>query len=215
MHNGYLRSYLIRCIIFAELLLAFELFKDGPFYIDYQILSPISFFEVVVTVILTAALFLIVSTPSRLTAVVGTSVVGYVICLMFVWYGAPDLAMTQFSIDTLTVVLFVYVLFNLPPFLKFPTRNKKVIVRDSIVALSFGVLLSLIAIRVLQVPTSTEIRDFYGDFAYTLAKGRNVVNVILVDFRGFDTMFEIIVLSIAGLGVYSLIKLKLKPSDKE
>jgi len=65
------------------------------------------------------------------------------------------------------------------------------------------------------VPTSKEISDFYGDYSYVLAKGKNVVNVILVDFRGFDTMFEIIVLSIAALGVYSLLKLKLKASERE
>ena len=141
--------------------------------------------------------------------------VGYDFCLLFVFYGASDLAMTQFTIDTLSVLLFVFVLFNLPPFLKFPTRNKKVILRDTLVALSFCLILSLIAIKVLQVPTSTEVRDFYGEYAYKLEKGKNVVNVILVDFRGIDTMFEIIVLSIAGLGVYSLIKLRLKPSEKE
>lgn len=215
MHNGFLRSYLLRIIIFAELLLAYELILAGPLFIDYNLLSSISIYEAMNVFVLIAALLLVVTTSSRLTAVVATSVVGYAICLLFVFYGAPDLAMTQFSIDTLTVVLFVYVLFNLPPFLRFPTRNKKVILRDTIVALSFGIILSLIAIKVLQVPTSTEIRDFYGDYAYLLAKGKNVVNVILVDFRGFDTMFEIIVLSIAALGVYSLIKLRLKPSEKE
>lgn len=213
MHNGFLRSYLIRIIIFAELLLSYELFIGGPIYIDYSQLSPVSVFEGLNVLILIGAVVLTVSTYSRLTAVVGTSVIGYAICLMFVYYSAPDLAMTQFTIDTLTVVLFVFVLFNLPPFLNL--ANKKVLIRDSIVAIIFGVILSLIAIKVLQVPTKIEISNYYGEFAYTLAKGKNVVNVILVDFRGFDTMFEIVVLSIAALGVYSLIKLKLKSSEKE
>src|SRR5690606_34165700 len=106
-------------------------------------------------------------------------------------------------------------LFNLPPFLKFPTRNKAIITRDAVVALVFGGILSVIAIKVLQVPTSKEVSNFYGENAYLLAKGKNVVNVILVDFRGFDTMFEIVVLGIAALGVYSLIKLRLKPSERE
>ena len=93
--------------------------------------------------------------------------------------------------------------------------NSKVIIRDAIVSISFGFIMSLIALRVLQVPTSKEVSEFYGTFAYTLAKGKNVVNVILVDFRGMDTMFEIIVLSISAIGVYSLIKLRLKASEKE
>lgn len=213
MHDGFLRSYLLKIIIFAELLLAYELFIGGPVTIDFSKLSAISIYEAVNVAILIAAVGLTVTASSRLTAVVGTSVIGYAICLMFVFYSAPDLAMTQFTIDTLTVVLFVFVLFNLPPFIN--QANKKVVIRDAMVAISFGIILSIIAIKVLQVPTKIEISDFYAKNAYILAKGKNVVNVILVDFRGFDTMFEIIVLSIAALGVYSLIKLKLKPSEKE
>jgi multicomponent Na+:H+ antiporter subunit A len=215
MHNGFLRSYMLKIIIFAELLLAYELFRAGPIFIDFSLLTPISIYEAMNVFVLMVALYLTVTTSSRLTAVVATSIVGFTICLMFVFYGAPDLAMTQFTIDTLTVVLFVFVLFNLPPFLKFSTWNKRVIIRDTIVALSFGSILSLIALMAWQVPISSEISDFYGKYAYTLAKGKNVVNVILVDFRGFDTMFEIIVLSIAGIGVYSLLKLRLKSSEKE
>ena len=215
MHNGFLRSYLLKIIVFAELLLAYELLRAGPILIDFDLLSPISIYEAMNVFVLMVALYLTVTTTSRLTAVVATSIVGFAICLMFVFYGAPDLAMTQFTIDTLTVVLFVFVLFNLPPFLRFSSWNKKVIARDVMVALSFGTILSLTAILALQVPTSSEISDFYGEYAYTLAKGKNVVNVILVDFRGFDTMFEIVVLSIAGLGVYSLLKLRLKSSEKE
>jgi len=105
------------------------------------------------------------------------------------------------------------VLFNLPPFIN--QANNTIVIRDTVVALGFGIILSVIAIKVLQVPTDISISKFYGDFAYTLAKGKNVVNVILVDFRGFDTMFEIVVLSIAALGVYSLIKLRLTSSEKE
>lgn len=213
MHNGFLRSYLLKIILFAELLLAYELLIGGPIYIDYSKLSAISVYEAVNVFILMAAVILTVTTSSRLTAVVGTSVIGYAICLMFVYYSAPDLAMTQFTIDTLAVVLFVFVLFNLPPFIN--QANNRVVIRDTVVALGFGIILSIIAIRVLQVPTDIAISKYYGDFAYTLAKGKNVVNVILVDFRGIDTMFEIVVLSIAALGVYSLIKLRLTSSEKE
>src|SRR5690606_519806 len=149
----------------------------GPIYIDYSKLSHISVYEGVNVLILLAAVYLTVSTSSRLTAVVGTSVIGYAICLMFVFYSAPDLAMTQFTIDTLTVVLFVFVLFNLPSFLNFANRTSKL--RDAIVSIIFGTLLSVIAIKVLQVPTDIDISEFYAKYAYTLAKGKNVVNVIL------------------------------------
>jgi len=215
MHNGFLRSYVVKIIVFAELLLLYEIFIAGPLYIDYSELTPITLYEGMNVFLLIMALFLIVRTSSRLTAVVGMSIVGFTICLIYVFSGAPDLAMTQFTIDTLTVVLFAFVLFNLPSFLRFPTKNKKVIIRDAVISLLFGGILSLIAIRVLQIPTNKEVSEFYGEFAYTLARGKNVVNVILVDFRGLDTMFEIVVLGIAALGVYSLMKLRLKPTERE
>ncbi|HLT88993.1 MAG TPA: putative monovalent cation/H+ antiporter subunit A [Sphingobacterium sp.] len=212
-HNGYLRSYHIKIILFAELLLGYKLWLGGPIRIDYATLAPLSWYEFGIAAILLGAMYLIVTTRSRLTAVVSTSVIGYCICLMFVFYSAPDLAMTQFTIDTLTTVLFVLVLYKLPPFINFMSRG--VLIRDAIVALGFGIIISLIALRVLYEPNSTVISDFYGENAYLLAKGKNVVNVILVDFRGMDTMFETVVLSIAALGVYSLIKLRLKSSEKE
>lgn len=212
-HNGYLRLYMFTIICFTTLLLGYQLLMGGGIYIDLDVISPIRFYEVAVGVILIGAVFLAILTPSRLTSVVALSVMGLAICLLFVFYSAPDLAMTQFTIDTLTVVLFVLVLFRLPPYLNF--ANPRVKLRDSILATVFGVFIALIAIQVLAVPKSSEISDYYGDNAYLLAKGKNVVNVILVDFRGIDTMFEIVVLSIAAIGVFSLLKLRLKPSEKE
>jgi len=121
--------------------------------------------------------------------------------------------MTQFTIDTLSTVLFVLVLYKLPPFINL--TSKAVLVRDAFVAACFGIILSLVALKVWSEPTSAAISDFYGENAYLLAKGKNVVNVILVDFRGIDTMFETVVLSIAAIGVYSLIRLRLKSTEKE
>lgn len=213
LHNGLLRSYLLRIIVFAVLILAYRVIRGGPIEISLARISTISIYEVVVAGILIAALYMTVTSSSRLTAVVGTSVIGYCICLMFVFYSAPDLAMTQFTIDTLTLVLFVFVLFRLPSFLNF--ANSRVRIRDGIVAASFGILIAIIALQALHQPIKTDISEYYANNAYLLAKGKNVVNVILVDFRGFDTMFEIVVLSVAALGVFSLINLRLKSTEKE
>src|SRR5690606_5992271 len=213
LHNGYLRVYLLRIIVVAVILFAVRLAIGGPIRLTVDHLSPVTLYEVVVAVILIAAVYITVTAASRLTVVVATSVLGYCVCLLFVFYSAPDLAMTQFSIDTLTVVLFVLVLFRLPPFLNF--ANSQIRLRDGLVASSFGLVIALIAIQVLNQPVDQEVSQFYGDNAYTLAKGKNVVNVILVDFRGLDTMFEIVVLSIAAIGVVSLLKLRLKASEKE
>ena len=213
LHNGYLRSYHLKIILFAELLLGYKLWISGPVAIDFSTLSTLSIYEVGVILVLIGALTIVVTTPSRLTSVVSMSVIGYCICLIFVFYSAPDLAMTQFSIDTLSTVLFVLVLYKLPGFINF--TGKAVLYRDGIVALGFGAILSMIALKVNNEPVIKEITEFYGENSYLLAKGKNVVNVILVDFRGIDTMFETVVLSIAAIGVYSLLRLRLKPTEKE
>ena len=212
-HNGYLRSYHMKIILFAEALLIYKLWQSGPIQIDFDNLTPLTIYEVAVVIILLGALVIVISTPSRLTSVVAMSVIGYCICLMYVFYSAPDLAMTQFTIDTLSTVLFVLVLYKLPSFLNLASKRERY--RDSIVALGFGAILSIIALKVLYEPIQTQTSDFYGENAYILAKGKNVVNLILADFRGIDTMFETVVLGIAALGVYSLLKLRLKSSEKE
>lgn len=212
-HNGYLRSYHLKIILFAEALLAYKLWVSGPIKLDVWMLTYPDIYEVVIVAVLIGALYIIVTTPSRLTSVVSMSVIGYCICLIFVIYSAPDLAMTQFTIDTLSTVLFVLVLYKLPGFINF--ASKKILYRDAFISLGFGVTLSLIALKAWSEPISREVSNFYGENAYLLAKGKNVVNVILVDFRGIDTMFETVVLSIAALGVYSLIRLRLKSSERE
>src|SRR5690606_12039878 len=113
----------------------------------------------------------------------------------------------------LSTVLFVLVLYRLPGFINLASKRTQY--RDILVSIGFGVILSLIALRVWSEPIAKDISDFYGENAYILAKGKNVVNVILVDFRGIDIMFVSVVLIIAVLGVYSLIRLRLKPTVKE
>ncbi|WP_343701939.1 putative monovalent cation/H+ antiporter subunit A [Chitinophaga sp.] len=214
LHNGNLRSYIHIIIIFITVLLAYKLITGVHLYFDIRTnVAPITIYDVTVFGIILVAIWKTVSTSSRITAVASMSVVGYCICILFVIYSAPDLAMTQFTIDTLTVVLFVLVLFRLPRFLRI--NDRKVIVRDSIISGLFGILIAIIALEVMNEPTNKETSRFYAENAYLLAKGKNVVNVMLVDFRGFDTMVEITVLVIAALGVYSLLKLRISSSEKE
>ena len=211
-HNGYLRVYLMIIVMFFTAIVGYKLFADVPLRINTDGLSEFRIYEFIVFVITLAAIYFITSTRSRLTSIAALGVIGYSICLIFVFYGAPDLAMTQFAIDTLTVVLFVLVLFKLPPFLKF--TNPKIQFRDGVIAVCFGILISLITLQALVSPSDKSVSKFYSDNVYVLAKGKNVVNVILVDYRGFDTMIETIVLSIAAIGVYSILKYKTKDGEK-
>ncbi|TCK83430.1 putative monovalent cation/H+ antiporter subunit A [Albibacterium bauzanense] len=206
MHNGFLRSYLTKIIFFLVCLIGYYLIRnvDIQLYTDKH--TAISMYEAIVFSIMIVAIFTIVFSPSRFVAIISLSVMGYCMCLFFVYYGAPDLAMTQFTIDTLTTVLFVLVLLKLPPYLRI--KDKAAQVRDGFLAGAFGILISVIALQVLNEPTNKNISRFYADNAYLLGKGKNVVNVILVDFRGYDTLVEITVLTIAAIGVYSMLKIQ-------
>ncbi|WP_375585775.1 putative monovalent cation/H+ antiporter subunit A [Cyclobacterium xiamenense] len=211
--NGYLRYYLITILGFLSLLLAYRLFVGVELYIDTESMTQVTFYEAVVLLIMGVAIFFTVFSNSRLVAVASLGVVGYSFCLVFLFYSAPDLAMTQFSIDTLTVILFVLVLYNLPKYLKL--SDNRVRIRDGLLSLIFGALISILAIEVMNESISKETSAYYAENAYVLGKGKNVVNVILVDFRGFDTMVEITVLAIAAIGVFGLLKLHLRSTEKE
>ena len=134
-------------------------------------------------------------------------IIGALISIIYIIYGAPDLAMTQLSIETLSVILFVLVLYKLP---RFATYSKlKTRARDLTVAIAFGSIFTLIIIFVSAYgKMDTSLSEYFAQTSYLIGHGKNIVNVILVDFRGFDTMGEITVLAIAGVGVYSLLRLK-------
>ncbi|MCH4822184.1 putative monovalent cation/H+ antiporter subunit A [Gramella lutea] len=210
--NGYLRNYISIIILFLVVLVGYIMIGNTSYSIDYNSLSKITVYEITTTLILIAGIFYTVFTQSRLAAVVAMGVVGLSICLIFVFYSAPDLAMTQFSIDTLTVILFVLVLYKLPKYLKL--SDYKTRLRDGILSSIFGLIITVLALEVLSEPVSKEVGDFYAANSYIEAHGKNVVNVILVDFRGADTLIEISVLSIAAVGVFGLMKLRLKMKDR-
>jgi len=211
--NGYLRNYISIIILFLVVLVGYIMIGNTRFAIDYNSLSKITVYEMTTTLILIAGIFYTVFTDSRLAAVAAMGVVGLSICLIFVFYSAPDLAMTQFSIDTLTVILFVLVLYKLPKYLKL--SDYKTRLRDGILSSVFGLIITILALEVLSEPVSKRVGEFYAANSYVEAHGKNVVNVILVDFRGSDTLIEISVLSIAAVGVFGLMKLRLKMKDRK
>lgn len=212
IQNGYLRYYVSVIILFLVLLTGYTLIQNTKYVIDYESFSVLTIYEVLTVLVMIVGILYTVFTKSRLAAVAAMGVVGLAISLIFVYYSAPDLAMTQFSIDTLTVILFVLVLYKLPKYLNF--SDYKVRIKDGVLSLVFGALITVLALEVLSEPQGSQITDYYAENAYVLAKGKNVVNVILVDFRGIDTFMEIAVLTIAAIGVFSLLKLRLTTKNR-
>jgi multicomponent Na+:H+ antiporter subunit A len=158
--------------------------------------------DVLVVGVMIVATFAAVSSPSRLGAIAALGVVGYAISLLFVFFGAPDLAMTQFAIETLTVILFVLVLYRLPPFTHYSSVRERR--RDAVVAAAVGLLMAMLTLGAMQAPVRSRLSAFFAAHSLVSAHGRNVVNVILVDFRALDTLGEITVLAAAALGVFAL-----------
>lgn len=211
--TGYLRHYLFIIVSFLILLLGYLIFSDFSLKIDTSSLADLTIYEISILIMLLLGVLYTVFTKSRLAAVASLGVVGLSFSLLFLFYSAPDLAMTQFSVDTLTVILFVLVLYRLPKYLNL--SDSRLRIKHGILSVSFGVLITLLILKVLGETKNTEVTEFYAENAYKLAKGKNIVNVILVDFRGIDTMIEISVLIVAALGVFGLLKLRLKTNDKK
>ncbi|MDQ3394103.1 MAG: putative monovalent cation/H+ antiporter subunit A [Bacteroidota bacterium] len=215
LQNGRLRQYLAIILSFFLILATYTLIKndislDMTVAIDFY---SFKIYEFVNIFIILLAMAMVFYTKSRLTALVTLGVVGYSIAVIFIIFSAPDVAMTQFLIETLTVVLFVLILHKLPLFKTYAPRNKKIPVL--IISILFGAMMTYVLLLVTQEQLDSPLKEFFNTYSYTLGKGRNIVNVILVDFRALDTLGEITVLGIASLGIYSLLKLKINEEGHE
>ncbi len=147
----------------------------------------------------------------RLAALVMLGGIGLIVCITFVWLSAPDLAITQLLVEIVTTVLILLGLRWLPKrtekmdeSVTFRARFRRF--RDLLIAIICGVGMTFIAYAVMTMPVPDAIATYFLENAYTEGGGRNVVNVILVDFRGFDTLGEIAVLGIVALTVYALLR---------
>ncbi|ASQ89598.1 Na(+)/H(+) antiporter subunit A [Prosthecochloris sp. GSB1] len=205
IQNGYLRNYIIVIIVTAMSMAFYALFRAADRAIIVPDLS-ITFYEAALGFIIVVSTFLLMVSRSRLKSIVALGVLGFSIGIIFVIYGAPDVALTTFAIETLNVILFVLVLYRLPRFLKLSRSPNRA--RDALIALSVGAFMTMMVLYATSFELSSELKEFFASASLSEGKGRNVVNVILVDFRAIDTLGEITVLAIAAMGVVALLKLK-------
>ena len=180
-------------------------------------LTPVDGVSVLAAIILVvAAVGTVLIHHNRLAALLLLSVVGLIVALIFVRFSAPDLALTQLSVEVVTIVLMMLALYFLPQVTPNESRPWRVS-RDIALAAVAGIGVGLIVWAVLTRPYST-IADYFIANSVSGGGGTNVVNVILVDFRGFDTLGEITVLAIAAVGIYAMLrtlKLPLPDSDQQ
>ncbi|MGM8213784.1 hydrogen gas-evolving membrane-bound hydrogenase subunit E, partial [Virgibacillus sp. W0430] len=209
--TGSLRTYM--AIIVSTIVIVtftFMYLTDG-FSIQFDNLANVKFIEIaIVFSIIIASLWTIFSN-NNLAAILILGIVGYGVAMLFVIYRAPDLALTQLVIETVTVVLFLLCFYHLPKLRK-RDESKGTVITNIIISVSFGVLMTMIGISAHSTNWFDKISDYFIETSLTIGGGHNIVNVILVDMRGIDTLFEIAVLGIAALAIFGLIRLR---NDKE
>ena len=157
-----------------------------------------------VVVFVTAGAILTAITSSRMTAIAALGVVGIGVALIFIIFSAPDVAITQLLVEVLVVVLVAVAMLKLPRLGLARERKRRPL--HAALAASIGVIVTLVMVGVLQGDIDRRLTDYFEIASWPEAYGRNIVNVILVDFRAIDTFGEIAVVVIAALAAYALLR---------
>ena len=143
-------------------------------------------------------------------AVMAMGLVGFGTAVVFLSFGAPDVALTQFTVEVLLVVILATVLIRMPLHRR-DDRSARGRIGDAAIAGLLGVSVSAVLLAVLAAPFDPRLGQWFGETAVPGGHGRNVVNVILVDFRALDTLGEIAVLAIAAFAVIALLRGAARP----
>ncbi|UFT97849.1 Na+/H+ antiporter subunit A [Radiobacillus kanasensis] len=205
--TGSLRLYTQLIVVAMFIVSIFTLVTSDGFAFLTADPSEIKISELLVAVMMVVAAIGTIVARNNVAAILILGVVGYGLSILFVIYRAPDLALTQLVIETITVALFLLCFYHLPKMKpKQDTVRTKLL--NAAISIGFGTLLTLVAISSHSSKWFPSISEYFIETSHTLGGGDNVVNVILVDMRGLDTLFEITVLGIAALGIYSLIKIR-------
>ncbi len=202
LQNASLRSYVLTVTSTGVALVAVALVTARILPAPGRSTS-VQFHEGVLAGLIIAGALSAAAARSTMAAVLSLGVVGYGVAVMYALLGAPDLAMTQFAVETLTVVIFVLVFSRMRGFGDLSSRFVKL--RDALVAVSAGAIVTTLVLFIGASGTTSRLAGYFADAAPRLAHGRNIVNVILVDFRGFDTLGEATVLVTVAIGVRALL----------
>jgi len=149
----------------------------------------------------------VVFARDRLTAIVSLGIQGFAVAVIFLLFGAPDLSFTQFMVETLSVVILALVMTRLR---LSPSDRRPPLARIGHAALSVacGTGFALLLLKATQAPFDLTLTAFFNQYSKLIAHGDNVVNVIIVDFRGTDTLGEIAVVAMTGLAILALIRIR-------
>ncbi|MCM3693449.1 Na+/H+ antiporter subunit A [Neobacillus niacini] len=210
--TGFIRDYLIYIFSFIILVVGGAMWFFDGFSFDPSKDAPANMFEAGLMTAMIITAITVLFSKTRLTSIVAVGALGFLVSFFFVLFRAPDLALTQLVVETVTTALFLLCFYHLPQLRKEVSRIQFKAV-NAVISIGVGVVVTLVALSANGNRLFESISSFYEN-SYELAGAKNIVNSILVDFRGIDTMLEILVLCIAGIGVYTLIKVRLGGGDK-
>ncbi len=205
MQNGDQHRYTAVVLVTVILAIAIGLVA-GPAQIS--IAAGVGPLRISVTLVLLLSIFGAVATVmarSLIAGLVSAGIVGFGLAVIFMVNGAPDLALTQISVETLLVILLTAVLLKLPA----RQRHSRTAIErrgDALIATAFGGIMFIAVASMSAIPLDLRLSDYFGETSYLEAYGRNVVNVILVDYRAIDTLGEISVVAFATIAAWALLR---------
>ncbi|MCL7475128.1 MAG: DUF4040 domain-containing protein [ANME-2 cluster archaeon] len=203
---GTIKTYMSALIVTMVVLVGIPIILLGADIIPQSLNFDIAIYEVLIMLFMVIAGIAAALLPAYLPAIIALSTLGYLVSLLFIYLKAPDLALTQVLVETLSTIIFLLVIVKIPQ--KFKERiPATTLFRDLIIAGAVASTVFIILINATQgiIPPFESLSHYFIENSMTLAGGKNVVNVIIVDFRGYDTLGEISVLCLAAFGVYNLI----------
>ncbi|MFP4404149.1 putative monovalent cation/H+ antiporter subunit A [Rhodosalinus sp.] len=208
IQNGRLDSYLAATFATVLVGLAGIMLWTGLPGIAPSPVAP-TWQQAAIAALILAGATLTMVTSSRIAAVAGLGASGIGVALVFILYGAPDVAITQLLVEILVVVLLAVVMLRLPRLTRDRFRAG-----HAALAAGLGATVTTIVLAVLTVPFDRRLTEYFEATSWPEAFGRNIVNVILVDFRALDTFGEIAVVVIAALSAYALLRQSGKGAEK-
>jgi len=204
LHHGRLERYLV--VVFAMLAIALivPLWSLGGLP-QWPRWPRLMFYEWGALAVAAAGVLAVVLARSRLSAIIALGIQGFAVAIIFLLFGAPDLSFTQFMVEVLSVVILALVMTRLRLDTEDP-REFEDLARDGTLALLCGLGVTAFLFAVLEAAFDPRLSEFFNANSAPIAHGRNVVNVIIVDFRGLDTLGEISVVLTAGIAILSLVR---------
>jgi len=214
LESGSLQRYLVLMLLAALLAVVVGLWGLPELAGSLALTRPDPVTALGLVLLCLSALLTVIFHRRRMVALMMLSVVGLLVSLAFARFSAPDLALTQLSVEVVTIILLMLALYYLPPATPCESSSLRGF-RDFILAGASGGVVGLLTFAVLTRPYES-IAGFFLDNSVPGGGGANVVNVILVDFRGFDTLGEITVLALAGLAIAAMLAgLKLTAPERD